>query len=83
VLSLLSFGESWHNNHHAFPTSARHGLLRGQFDPSWAFIRVLSWIRLARDIRLPSASLLQRKWTDTPERLRRLARLPRRARATG
>ncbi|MBW3661781.1 MAG: acyl-CoA desaturase [Actinobacteria bacterium] len=83
VLSLLSFGESWHNNHHAFPTSARHGLLRGQFDPAWVFIRVLSWIRLARDIRLPSPSLLQRKWTGTPERLRRLGRLPRRARAIG
>ena len=34
--SLLSFGESWHNNHHAFPTSARHGLGRWQIDPAGA-----------------------------------------------
>jgi len=33
-LALLTFGESWHNNHHAFPTSARHGLRRRQLDPS-------------------------------------------------
>ena len=33
-LSPFTFGESWHNNHHAFPTSARHGLRRGQLDPS-------------------------------------------------
>ena len=34
-LSVFTFGESWHNNHHAFPTSARHGLRWWQVDPSW------------------------------------------------
>ena len=33
-LSFFTFGEAWHNNHHAFPTSARHGMKRWQFDPS-------------------------------------------------
>ncbi len=33
-LSFFTFGEAWHNNHHAFPTSARHGLKAWQFDPS-------------------------------------------------
>jgi len=33
-LAPLSFGEAWHNNHHAFPTSAEHGLRRGQIDLS-------------------------------------------------
>ena len=40
-LALPSFGESWHNNHHAFPTSAIHGLGRRQFDPSALVIRGL------------------------------------------
>ena len=40
-LSLFTFGESWHNNHHAFPTSARHGLRTWQVDPSWIVIRGL------------------------------------------
>ncbi|HEX2026904.1 MAG TPA: fatty acid desaturase [Nitriliruptorales bacterium] len=68
-LSLLSFGESWHNNHHAFPTSARHGLLRGQFDPSWRVIRTLQQLRLARNVRLPSPRSIQRKWAGVPRRL--------------
>lgn len=38
VLGLLAFGEGWHNNHHAFPYSARHGLLWWQFDLSWCLI---------------------------------------------
>ena len=40
-LALPSFGESWHNNHHAFPTSACHGLDRWQLDPSALVIRGL------------------------------------------
>jgi stearoyl-CoA desaturase (delta-9 desaturase) len=52
-LALLSFGESWHNMHHADPTAARHGVLRGQVDPSarviWGFER-LGWVT---DVRWP------------------------------
>ena len=40
-LALPSFGEAWHNNHHAFPTSARHGLSRFEIDPSALVIRGL------------------------------------------
>jgi stearoyl-CoA desaturase (delta-9 desaturase) len=43
-------GESWHNNHHAFPTSARHGLGRWQLDPSAAVIRALEACGLAWDV---------------------------------
>ena len=46
-LALPSFGESWHNNHHAFPTSACHGLDRWQLDPSALVIR--GWRPVARD----------------------------------
>jgi stearoyl-CoA desaturase (delta-9 desaturase) len=49
-LSLFTFGESWHNNHHAFPTSARHGLKAWQVDPSWMAIRVLEATGLAWDV---------------------------------
>jgi stearoyl-CoA desaturase (Delta-9 desaturase) len=49
-LSVLSFGEAWHNNHHAFPTSARHGLGRWQLDPSAAVIRGLEMTGLAWDV---------------------------------
>src|SRR3954451_18377921 len=48
-LALLSFGESWHNNHHAFPTSARHGLGRWQVDVSAMVIRALEKFGLAWD----------------------------------
>ncbi|MEA2313197.1 MAG: hypothetical protein QOE28_3165 [Solirubrobacteraceae bacterium] len=49
-LAPLSMGEAWHNNHHAFPTSAAHGLERWQFDPSAAVIRVLEATGLAWDV---------------------------------
>jgi stearoyl-CoA desaturase (Delta-9 desaturase) len=49
-LALPSFGEAWHNNHHAFPTSARHGLSRWQLDPSAMVIRGLEACGLAWDV---------------------------------
>lgn len=50
---LISMGESWHNNHHAFPGSARLGLLPGQIDPGWWLIRGFAALGLASDIRTP------------------------------
>jgi fatty-acid desaturase len=52
-LGLLTYGECWHNNHHAFPESARIGLEKGQSDPAWLFIRLLQRLGLARDVGLP------------------------------
>jgi stearoyl-CoA desaturase (Delta-9 desaturase) len=49
-LSLITFGESWHNNHHAFPTSARHGMGRWELDPSALVIRGLARVGLAWDV---------------------------------
>ena len=49
-LSIPTFGESWHNNHHAFPTSARHGLRWWQVDPSWVVIRALEATGLVWDV---------------------------------
>jgi stearoyl-CoA desaturase (delta-9 desaturase) len=49
-LSLLTFGESWHNNHHAFPTSAFHGLRRRELDPGGLVIRALERLGLAWEV---------------------------------
>ncbi len=49
-LAIPTWGEAWHNNHHAFPTSYRHGLRRWQLDPSAALIRGLEIVGLAWDV---------------------------------
>ncbi len=51
-VALLAFGEGWHNNHHAHPASARHGLAWYELDVSWWGIRALQLLGLARDVRL-------------------------------
>jgi stearoyl-CoA desaturase (delta-9 desaturase) len=51
--AIPSMGESWHNNHHAFPASARHGLYPGQFDIGFRFVQFLERIGLASDIQTP------------------------------
>ena len=49
-LAIPTWGEAWHNNHHAFPTSYRHGLRRWQIDPSAAIIRLMEVTGLAWDV---------------------------------
>lgn len=63
---LVTFGESFHGNHHAFPESAKLGLERGQIDLGWVFIRILAALGLADGVKLPG---------NTPRRkgLRRVA----------
>jgi fatty-acid desaturase len=51
-VALLTFGEGWHNNHHAHPTSARHGLTWYEFDPSWIQISVLKFLGLAKSVQV-------------------------------
>lgn len=52
-VSLLTFGEGWHNNHHAHAQSARHGLMWWEIDITWYTIKLLSLLGLATNIRLP------------------------------
>ena len=52
-LGLVTYGECWHNNHHAFPESARIGLEPGQVDPGWWVIAALERLGLAYDVTLP------------------------------
>ena len=51
--AIPSMGESWHNNHHAFPASARHGLYPGQLDIGFGFLRLLERVGLVWDIQTP------------------------------
>ena len=50
VVALLAFGEGWHNNHHAWPASARHGMRTLEIDVSWWLIVLLRRLRIARDV---------------------------------
>jgi stearoyl-CoA desaturase (delta-9 desaturase) len=58
-VALCSYGEGWHNNHHAFPTSARHGLRSWEIDPSFGFISLLEAVGLAWDVRTPPPEKLK------------------------
>jgi stearoyl-CoA desaturase (delta-9 desaturase) len=60
-LAPLSFGESWHNNHHAFPSSARHGLDRGQLDLAWLTCRGLERLGLVWDVKRPTPDQRERR----------------------
>ena len=60
VVGILALGEGWHNTHHAFPTSARHGLRWWQIDLSYYVICAMSWVGLAWSVRVPSAEFQQR-----------------------
>jgi stearoyl-CoA desaturase (delta-9 desaturase) len=61
IVGILALGEGWHNNHHAFPTSARHGLHWWQFDITWCVIRTMQLLGLASAVRVPATSMIQAK----------------------
>ncbi len=51
-VGLIAWGEGWHNNHHAFPSSARHGLLPWEFDSTWVTISILKFLGLATNLKV-------------------------------
>jgi fatty-acid desaturase len=53
-VAAISFGEGWHNNHHAHPTSARHGLAWYEFDPSWLLVKALRFFGVAKAVHVAS-----------------------------
>jgi stearoyl-CoA desaturase (delta-9 desaturase) len=65
-LAPLSLGEAWHNNHHAFPTSAEHGLRRWELDPSALVIRALERVGLVWDVVRISPERQVARLTATP-----------------
>jgi stearoyl-CoA desaturase (delta-9 desaturase) len=54
ICGILAFGEGWHNNHHAFPNSAAHGLRWWQVDVSYLLIRAMALVGLAWRVRVPT-----------------------------
>lgn len=56
-VAILSLGEGWHNNHHAFPRSAKHGLRWWEFDPTYLLIKCMSFVKMAKHIHLPGRIL--------------------------
>jgi stearoyl-CoA desaturase (delta-9 desaturase) len=63
-LAILSFGESWHNLHHADPTCARHGVLKGQIDIAARTIWLAEKLGWVYDVRWPDAARLTGKQTS-------------------
>lgn len=55
IVAVLTMGEGWHNNHHAYPRSARHGLRWWQWDPSYYCIWLLEKLKLIKGVRLPGS----------------------------
>jgi stearoyl-CoA desaturase (delta-9 desaturase) len=61
ICAFLAGGEGWHNNHHAFPSSAQFGLKWYQFDLGWCVIRSLKALGLAWNVKTPSAEAIAAK----------------------
>ena len=66
VLAVVSMGESWHNGHHAFPRSARHGLLHGQLDTSALLVRGFERMAWVSDVHWPTAESIRNRRVGTP-----------------
>lgn len=75
LLSIVSMGESWHNNHHAFPSSAVHGLHWWQVDITAMVIRTMEKLRLVSNVRTPSEGALERKRVPRSARRRTRSRV--------
>lgn len=65
LVALFAWGEGWHNNHHVFPSSARHGMKWWEFDATWVTIQVLGFLGLAHEVRLPPSEALARRQITT------------------
>lgn len=61
LFGILAMGEGWHNTHHAFPTSARHGLRWFQPDVSYLLIKALAMIGLAWNIKIPTMDMQEKR----------------------
>ena len=60
LVAILALGEGWHNNHHKFAYSARHGLEWWQFDLTWVLLRAMEKLGLVSELRLPRPRMLER-----------------------
>jgi stearoyl-CoA desaturase (delta-9 desaturase) len=68
-VALLTFGEGWHNNHHAHPSAARHGLAWYEIDLNWWGIRLLEMLGLVSDIKLVTLNNAAHKRKPAPNKI--------------
>jgi stearoyl-CoA desaturase (delta-9 desaturase) len=66
LVALVGLGEGNHHNHHAFPRSAKHGLERGQIDPTWWLIWAMEKTGLAWDVQRATPEAMERKRVAKP-----------------
>ncbi|HTI82265.1 MAG TPA: acyl-CoA desaturase [Acetobacteraceae bacterium] len=59
LLALLTMGEGWHNNHHAYQASVRQGFLWWEYDPTYYALRILSWLGVVWDLHLPPRAVIR------------------------
>jgi stearoyl-CoA desaturase (delta-9 desaturase) len=59
IMALLTLGEGWHNNHHYYQYCARQGFRWWEIDITYYILRVLGWLRIVRDIKEPTAAVLE------------------------
>ncbi len=72
VLSVITLGEGWHNNHHQFPSAARNGFFWYEFDPTFYILKGLSWLRIVSNLR-PVPKQKNLISTEMPLRARQFA----------
>jgi sn-1 stearoyl-lipid 9-desaturase len=76
LAALITFGESWHSNHHAFPGSARLGIEPGQIDPGWIVLKGLERAGLVRNLQTPQSLAPRPALNRLPEPQRRGGNCP-------
>jgi stearoyl-CoA desaturase (delta-9 desaturase) len=59
LLALMTMGEGWHNNHHAYQASVRQGFRWWEFDPTYYILKALSWLGIVWDLQMPPQSILR------------------------
>ena len=64
VVALLTLGDGWHNNHHYWPVSARHGFRWWELDINYLILRFLSWFNVVWDLRVPPSSVYASGYRD-------------------
>jgi stearoyl-CoA desaturase (delta-9 desaturase) len=62
LLALATFGEGWHNNHHAYQASSRNGFFWWEIDVTYYVLKGLSWLHVVRDLKVPSAEVKYGNW---------------------
>ena len=66
LIAILFLGDGWHNNHHAFPSSARVGHFWWEYDPTWSVIKLLKLLGMVWEVKVPSAESIDQKRIGSP-----------------